>query len=92
MSSKQPIRLQNLPRFKVRNPVSKNSQSANSCLVVMSSLLNCWASNGEGNATCMGFQNELKTCMETRKPTVVTKSSINYHAGRLYPRVSGTKK
>ncbi|GMM36604.1 mitochondrial 37S ribosomal protein YmS-T [Saccharomycopsis crataegensis] len=89
MSSK-PIRLQNLPKLKVKKPVLQ--KQTNSCIVIMSSLLNCWSSNGEGNATCLTFEKDLKTCMNERKFEKDKVSSINYHASRLYPRISGNTK
>ncbi|EDK39243.2 hypothetical protein PGUG_03341 [Meyerozyma guilliermondii ATCC 6260] len=76
-----------LPRLKIRKPTL--SKSTNQCFVLMSSLLNCWAANGEGSAQCSSFENDLKGCMETYKPKKETLSSINYHAARLYPKLSG---
>ncbi|KAL6451285.1 MRP10 37S ribosomal protein MRP10 [Candida maltosa Xu316] len=82
-----PKNLPPLPRLKVRKPVL--SKSTNQCFVFMSSLLNCWASNGEGNQACNVFESDLKTCMETFKPKKETLSTINYHAARLYPKLKG---
>ncbi|ODV69054.1 hypothetical protein HYPBUDRAFT_136056 [Hyphopichia burtonii NRRL Y-1933] len=76
-----------LPRIKIRNPVV--SKSTNQCLVFMSSLLNCWAANGDGSAQCISFEHDLKNCMETYKPEKEVRSSINYHAQRLYPKIRG---
>ncbi|CAK9441774.1 mitochondrial 37S ribosomal protein mS37 [Lodderomyces beijingensis] len=76
-----------LPRLKVRKPIL--SKSTNQCFVFMSSLLNCWASNGEANSVCSGFEAELKKCMETYKPAKEQISTINYHAARLYPKLRG---
>lgn len=82
-----PKNLPPLPRLKVRRPIL--SKSTNQCFVFMSSLLNCWASNGEGNAVCNGFEKDLKKCMETFKPEKEQISTINYHASRLYPKLRG---
>lgn len=76
--------LPTLPKIKLRS--TNVSKSTNQCFVLMSSLLNCWAANGEGSGQCSGFEHELKTCMETFKPTKPGASSMNYHAGRLYPK------
>ncbi|CCE85936.1 Piso0_005577 [Millerozyma farinosa CBS 7064] len=76
-----------LPRLKIRRPTV--SKSTNECFVLMSSLLNCWAANGEGAQTCYNFEHDLKNCMETYKPKKETISSINYHASRLYPKLRG---
>lgn len=73
-----------LPKLKLKNPVLQKSN--NKCYVLMSSLLNCWAANGEGSAPCSVFENDLKTCMETFKSLKETVGSANYHAARLYPK------
>lgn len=76
-----------LPRLKVRRPTLKTAN--NRCLVMMSSLLSCWAANGEGSSQCKTHEVELKSCMETFKPQKEQVSSINYHASRLYPKLRG---
>lgn len=76
-----------LPRLKIRKPTL--SKLTNQCFVLMSSLLNCWAANGEGSAQCSSFENDLKGCMETYKPGKDTLLSINYHSARLYPKLLG---
>lgn len=76
-----------LPRLKIRRPTV--SKSTNKCVVLMSSLLNCWAANGDGSAQCSTFEHDLKNCMETYKPEKEQLSSINYHAKRLYPKIRG---
>ncbi|CAH2446546.1 37S ribosomal protein, mitochondrial [Komagataella phaffii CBS 7435] len=84
----KPVRLPPLPRLKVRKPLLQTK--SNPCMVVMSTLLNCWASNGEGSQACKELELSLKACMDTNKGGAqATRSSINYHAGRLYPKISG---
>ncbi|CAI5760061.1 unnamed protein product [Candida verbasci] len=78
-----------LPKLKVKKPIV--AKTTNECFVIMSSLLNCWASNGEGNKNCLNFEKDLKTCMETNKVEPDKMSTINYHAKRLYPKISGKK-
>ncbi|AAS52880.1 AER199Cp [Eremothecium gossypii ATCC 10895] len=79
-----------LPRLKVKKPVIK--QEANRCLVLMSNLLQCWSSNGHMNPVCEKLATDLKACTSqnvmgsNQKPR---KSTINYHAARLYDRISG---
>lgn len=73
-----------LPRVRIRNPTV--NKSTNECMVLMSSLLSCWAANGEGSLNCTAFEHDLKSCMETHKPRKEQRSSINYHATRLYPK------
>ncbi|SCV04834.1 LAMI_0H19724g1_1 [Lachancea mirantina] len=91
MSGKAPIhRLPPLPRLKVKKPVVQ--QEANRCLVLMSNLLQCWSSNGHMNATCEELAKDLKACTSVNamgKGATVKRSNINYHAARLYDRVSG---
>ncbi|KAH3671384.1 hypothetical protein WICMUC_004681 [Wickerhamomyces mucosus] len=81
------VRLPKLERLRIKNPVVE--QGASPCIVLMSSLLNCWASNGEGNALCKELEQNLKGCMETRTRTKAARSSINYHANRLFPKING---
>ncbi len=74
-----------LPRLRVKNQVAK--QQANPCLVVMSQMLNCWASNGEGIAACKDLEKELKNCMGRGiKVPPPSKPTLNYHAARLLPK------
>lgn len=75
-----------LPYAKVRNPVSTKSSTKN-CMVMMASLLNCWAANGEGSQACAALEYELKACMETTDNASQANSSINYHTTRLYPKL-----
>lgn len=82
-----PKHLPPLPRLKLRKPTV--AKVTNECYVLMSSLLNCWASNGEGSTSCKNFEQELKTCMEVQKPQKAQLSTINYHAQRLYPKLRG---
>lgn len=76
-----------LPKVRIRRPAVANANANNSCLVMMSSLLNCWAANGEGSPTCLSIEKDLKVCMETKLLGKAKSGSVNYHAGRLYPRL-----
>ncbi|CDR47542.1 CYFA0S33e00232g1_1 [Cyberlindnera fabianii] len=88
MSSKRAaVRLPKLERLRAKNPV--NEQGVSPCIVMMSSLLNCWSSNGEGSALCAALEKDLKLCMETKVKHSASRSSINYHSERLFPRISG---
>lgn len=80
----QSFQLPPLPHAKIRNPVTNKSLG---CTVAMAGLLNCWAANGEGSAACAALELELKTCMELAGKGKGTRSSINYHTGRLYPKL-----
>lgn len=82
-----PKNLPPLPRLKLRRPTV--AKSTNQCFVLMSSLLNCWASNGEGALQCTSFETDLKGCMEVQRPKTERLSTINYHAQRLYPKLRG---
>lgn len=76
-----------LPRLKIRRATV--TKQTNQCFVLMSSLLNCWAANGESAVACAAFETDLKGCMESYKPKAEQVSSINYHAARLYPKLRG---
>ncbi|VEU22943.1 DEKNAAC104253 [Brettanomyces naardenensis] len=79
-----------LPRLRVRNQVAK--QQANPCLVIMTQMLNCWASNGEGAATCGDLELQLKQCMnKAGKIPPPPKPTLNYHASRLLPKIHKKK-
>lgn len=87
MAYKKVAQTKALPRLqKVRFRNQALSKSTNECFVMMSTLLNCWAANGEGAALCLGYEHELKTCMETFKPAKKNTGLMSYDAGRLYPR------
>ncbi|KAK8442462.1 40S ribosomal protein mrp10 [Candidozyma auris] len=85
----QSFQLPPLPHVKVRNPVATNSMK--NCTVMMASLLNCWAANGEGSQACAALEYELKTCMEVAGKQKGREGSINYHTSRLYPKLKRNK-
>ncbi|CCF58805.1 hypothetical protein KAFR_0F02080 [Kazachstania africana CBS 2517] len=89
MSGKPPVyRLPPLPRLRVKKPIIK--QEPNRCLVLMSNLLQCWSSNGHMNPVCNSLVTELKACtMKPMQTNKEQKSNINYHAARLYNKISG---
>lgn len=75
-----------LPRLRVKNQLAK--AQADPCLVVMSQMLNCWASNGEGSAVCKQLETDLKKCMAAgQKLPPAAKPTLNYHAARLLPKI-----
>lgn len=87
MGSKKLVQTKTLPVLPRLVFKQTNSRKVtNKCYVLMSSLLNCWAANGEGSMQCAGFEQDLKTCMETNKPTRAPADSFKYHANRLYPK------
>ncbi|GME76090.1 unnamed protein product [Ambrosiozyma monospora] len=80
-----------LPRLRVKNQVAK--QQTNPCLVVMSQMLTCWASNGEGAKVCKVLELKLKECMSTgQKVPPPAKPTLNYHASRLLPKIHKQEK
>lgn len=62
--SNKPVRLPNLQRLKVKSSVVQDRGGP--CMVVMTNLLNCWASNAHGSKECQGLEQDLKTCMATK--------------------------
>ncbi|KAL6947657.1 40S ribosomal protein mrp10 [Hanseniaspora osmophila] len=92
MANKAPpvYKLPPLPRIRVRRPVMK--QETNRCMVLMSNLLQCWASNGHMDSKCADLVKNLKDCTrDSPRGTEVEakRSNINYHAARLHKRISG---
>lgn len=80
-----------LPRLRVKNQLKK--EQANPCLVIMSQMLNCWASNGEGNLACKNLEVDLKNCMAKGvKVPPAPKPTLNYHAARLLPKIHKQEK
>ncbi|EGP89343.1 uncharacterized protein MYCGRDRAFT_29515, partial [Zymoseptoria tritici IPO323] len=75
-----------LPKLRVRKP---NSSDANPCVAVMSSMLGCWASQGYTTAGCATIEQQLRVCMDARKPGAAKKSTINHHLSRFYPQIKG---
>ncbi|KXL45262.1 hypothetical protein M433DRAFT_61186 [Acidomyces richmondensis BFW] len=78
-----------LPKLRVRRP---NQADANPCLGMMSSVLGCWASQGYSAQGCAMLEQQLRACMDARKPMQQKKSSINHHLGRFYPQIIGPHK
>jgi len=88
MSAKN-FRLPPLPRFRLR---SSRKKQEHPCTAVMTSVLGCWASQGHASQFCERFEEALRTCMDTTKRIEPKKSTINYHMGRLYPKIAGPQK
>ncbi|BDD59455.1 hypothetical protein MAP00_004662 [Monascus purpureus] len=84
-----PIRLQTIPHLRVRRP---NVQERNPCVVVMSSVLSCWASSGYTAEGCAALEQQLRQCMDAPKPKTTKKNTINYHLMRMFPKVVGPQK
>lgn len=52
----------------------------------------CWASAGYNTAGCAIIEQQLRKCMDAKKPPPLPKSNINYHLGRFQKRFTGTTK
>ncbi|GAB1731455.1 hypothetical protein KC367_g1531 [Hortaea werneckii] len=78
-----------LPKLRVRKP---DRADANPCIGVMSSVLGCWASQGYSAQGCAMLEQQLRACMDARKPQETKKSNINYHLSRFYPQIVGPHK
>ncbi|KAI6831385.1 hypothetical protein KC333_g6832 [Hortaea werneckii] len=78
-----------LPKLRVRKP---DRADANPCIGVMSSVLGCWASQGYSAQGCAMLEQQLRACMDARKPQETKKSNINYHLSRFYPQIIGPHK
>ncbi|CDK27864.1 unnamed protein product [Kuraishia capsulata CBS 1993] len=89
MSAKVP-KLPPLPRLRV-DTKKASVVNKNPCYVMLASLLNCWASNGEGSAICNPLENKLSNCMVNMpKNRGASYDSLNYHAARLKPKINGS--
>ncbi|CAI4219835.1 unnamed protein product [Parascedosporium putredinis] len=83
MPGQRPIRLPTLNRLRVKDP---NPKQENPCVRVMGSLL------GYNTAGCAIIEQQLRTCMDAKRPPPLPKSNINYHLGRFQKRFTGTTK
>jgi hypothetical protein len=54
-------RLPPLPRLKIKRP---NQAQENPCLGIMTSMLGCWASSGQGAVGCAALEQQLRSCMD----------------------------
>ena len=63
-----PLRLNTINHLRVRRP---NQNEQNPCVTVMSTMLNCWASQGYGAEGCAALEGQLRKCMDApvRFPT-----------------------
>ncbi|ODQ77075.1 hypothetical protein BABINDRAFT_163811 [Babjeviella inositovora NRRL Y-12698] len=86
----KPVKLPNLPILKVKSTSFK--QPVSPCIVMMSQLLNCWASNGDSAAVCKKLEKLYKSCVDAPQVMQKTDSTINYHARRLLPKINNHRK
>ncbi|KAJ5183344.1 hypothetical protein N7492_000960 [Penicillium capsulatum] len=56
-----PLRLNTINHLRVRRP---NQHEQNPCVTVMSTMLNCWASQGYGAEGCAALETQLRKCMD----------------------------
>ncbi|KIV99377.1 uncharacterized protein PV09_08922 [Verruconis gallopava] len=82
-------RLPPLPRLKVKKP---NKTLESPCMGIMSSVLGCWASSGQGAKACAVLEQQLRICMDQKATTKPQGNNINYHLQRFYSRVVGPEK
>ncbi|RMY48967.1 hypothetical protein D0865_07777 [Hortaea werneckii] len=84
-----------LPKLRVRKP---DRADANPCIGVMSSVLGMATRSANGEAGrmcaqgCAMLEQQLRACMDARKPQETKKSNINYHLSRFYPQIIGPHK
>jgi hypothetical protein len=83
------IRLQTVQNLRVKRP---NTKEANPCLGAMTAMLSCWASsNSVGGIRdgCAALEETLRQCADKGEKQKLKKSDINFHLGRLWPRIKG---
>lgn len=52
----------------------------------------CWASQGHAAQGCAALEQQLRSCMDARKPAQKQKSNINAQLSRFYPQIRGPYK
>ena len=52
----------------------------------------CWGSNSQSAGGCAHLEAALRECMDAPRAAKTSKSSINYHLGRLFPQIRGPRK
>lgn len=52
----------------------------------------CWGSSAQSAGGCANLEAALRECMDAPRPAKSSKSSINYHLGRLFPQIRGPRK
>ncbi|KAF2092440.1 hypothetical protein NA57DRAFT_82295 [Rhizodiscina lignyota] len=78
-----------LPKLLVRQP---NPPEKNPCLNIMASVLSCWASTGYSVQGCGALEQQLRTCMDTKRERKTGQNDINKLLKRMYPRIIGPHK
>lgn len=59
-----------LPKLRVRRP---DRAEANPCIGVMSSMLTCWASQGQAAQGCAVLEQQLRACMDVKVSEIYTR-------------------
>ncbi|KAJ1736057.1 hypothetical protein LPJ61_000200 [Coemansia biformis] len=73
-------------RLKVR---VKKAKPVAACALEMSTVATCWASFSTDDGRCAEAAKALTACMQTARPPVAKRSTINYHLARLGRQVLG---
>jgi hypothetical protein len=103
----QPIRLQSVSRLRIRHPDKAEANPCLGPMSAMLSteapihvqlqsdtyfLTDCWGSSSQSSGGCAHLEKALRECMDVPRPAKGSKSSINYHLGRLFPQIRGPRK
>ncbi|KAK9450665.1 uncharacterized protein V1518DRAFT_411384 [Limtongia smithiae] len=86
-SLRRPPPTSRITHLKLTRPY-ETSKASNECAVLMSELFNCWAGTKLNAVECSDLEVRMQRCYDSGKRTIVSKSSFNHHAGRLYPKLS----
>lgn len=78
-----------LRSLRVRRP---NQTDSNPCLGIMSSMLGCWASNGQMARGCAVLEQQLRGCMDAKRPPANKRTNINATLAKFYPQIRGPVK
>ncbi|KAK9371734.1 uncharacterized protein V1513DRAFT_454752 [Lipomyces chichibuensis] len=84
--SSQNVQTNKLRYLKMKKPY--RAQSANQCTLFMAELFNCWAGSGLNAVDCQPLEIKMKDCFDNRKFQPLIRTPFNYHAARLFPKLS----
>ncbi|KAM5482942.1 40S ribosomal protein mrp10 [Microsporum canis] len=73
------IRLQSLPRLKVKSPMKYDQ---NPCLAAMTAVLNCWGATGYSIQGCLALEQQLRLCTDSNLTIVPFANSLPKSNGK----------
>jgi hypothetical protein len=65
-SLKKKVHQLHVPKLTVKKLITQNNDP---CIKVMQAMLGCWASSGQQDPNCLGIEQQLRLCMDTKVST-----------------------